>query len=85
MEIKKDILKQLKALGKSKGWDKIYEIATLNGHPVYELRNSSIPDGAKVGYPHLYSINRYGSLFELSTSQIHELIVLKQLLRKEIK
>lgn len=82
---KTQVLETLKIIGKSYGWDAIYEIAKFRGQPVYELRNSSIPKGAKTGYPHLYSLNEKIELYELDTTEIHEVIVSRNLFRKRLQ
>lgn len=75
MENEKEILKQLKRIGDLHHWDVIEIISILDGRPVYRLRNSLIPKGAKTGRPHLYSITTDGALFELDSAQVHNVIV----------
>lgn len=75
METKTELIKQLRMIGNANHWDVIEIISTLNGRPVYRLRNSKIPKGAKTGRPHLYSVTADGILFELDSKQIHEVIV----------
>ena len=70
-EIDPSVLEQLKAIASHNGWDEIYEDKALfNGKPVFQLRNSSIPWGAKVGYPHLYSVDDGLKVFALSLDEI---------------
>ena len=75
METKKEVLKQLKRIGETNHWDVIEIVSSLNGRPVYELRNSKIPDFTKTGRPHLYSYNLGGIVYELDSKQIHEAII----------
>ncbi|MBR5102934.1 MAG: hypothetical protein IK092_07400 [Muribaculaceae bacterium] len=75
MKIDEEVLKQLKMIGRTNHWDVIEIISSLNGRPVYRLRNSRIPKGAKTGRPHLYSVTADGIVFELDSKQIHEVIV----------
>ena len=75
METKAELIKQLKMIGRTNHWDVIEIISSLNGRPVYRLRNSRIPKGAKTGRPHLYSVTADGVVFELDSKQIHEVIV----------
>ena len=75
METTNEILKQLKRIGETNRWDVIEIISSLNGRPVYRLRNSRIPKGAKTGRPHLYSVTANQIVFELDSKQIHEVIV----------
>ena len=71
----KQILRQLQQIGKANGWDEIFDVGTFNGRPLYMLRNSQIPQGAKTGQPHLYSLTKTGSVYELDDEQIHEATV----------
>ena len=75
METNRDVLQKLKGICKLYGWDTIEIVSTLNGRPVYELRDSNIPDGAKPGRPHLYSTTIDGMVFELDSDEIHAVIV----------
>ena len=81
----KRIIQKLRQIGKSNNWDIIEEISSLDGRPVFRLRNSKIQKGAKTGYPHLYSVSEKGEVFELSSEQIHEVIVLYNGLCKRIQ
>ncbi|WP_304290975.1 hypothetical protein [Porphyromonas uenonis] len=70
-EIGPSVLEQLKAIATHNGWDEIYEDKALfDGRPVFQLRNSAIPWGAKVGYPHLYSVDEELNVFALSLDEI---------------
>ena len=70
-----EVIEQLKRIGDTNHWDVIEIVSSLNGRPVYRLRNSKIPKGAKTGRPHLYSVTAIGAVFELDSKQIHEVIV----------
>ena len=73
--ITSQILQQLKQIGKANNWDAIYDVGYFNGRPLYLLRNSNIPHGAKTGRPHLYSLTLTGSVFALDDEQIHKATV----------
>ena len=75
MEKNNKVLEQLKRIGNTNHWDVIEIVSPLNGRPVYELRDSKIPDFAKTGRPNLYSYNLDGIVFELDSKQIHEAII----------
>jgi len=75
MEKNNITLRQLQRIGESNGWDVIEIISSLDGHPVYRLRNSAIPKGARTGRPHLFSTTSDGKVFELDSNQIHAVIV----------
>ena len=73
------VLKQLKAIAIHNDWDEIYEDKALfNGHPVFQLRSSAIPWGAKVGYPHLYSVDDDLKVFALSLDEIRAVSQLRE-------
>lgn len=63
----KNILRQLQKISKERDWDIIEEIIglTLNSRPVFQLRCSNIPQFAKTGYPHLYSVKENGAVFAI--------------------
>lgn len=65
---------KLSDIAKSNGWDEITDVGTFRGTPVYRLRNSSTPRHARTGYPHLFSTDKQGRIFELDTDQIHEFL-----------
>ena len=85
METDKEIIKQLKRIGELNHWDVIEIVSFLDGRPVYQLRNSSIPKGAKTGRPHLYSVTADSIIFELDSAQVHKVIVSYNGLRKRIQ
>ena len=85
METNIEVLKQLKRIGDTNHWDVIEIVSSINGRPVYELRNSKIPDFAKTGRPHLFSYNLDGIVFELDSKQIHEAIISYNGLRKRVQ
>ena len=69
------VKQQLDSICKSNGWDAVREVETLNGKPVYLLTRSTIPKGAKTGFPHLFSINDTMDVYELTAEQTHTLMV----------
>ena len=81
----KQTLQQLQQIGKANGWNEIYHIGAFNGRPLYQLRNSIIPQGAKTGQPHLYSLTATGSVFELDSQQVHEATVSYNGFRKRLQ
>ena len=72
----KGTLRKLQAIGKANGWDIIREVGTLNNAPVYQLIRSGLPPRAKLGMPHLYSVNKSG-IFELSLDDAHKVIAME--------
>ena len=56
-KIDPSVIERLKPIAIPKSWDIIERVGLLMNETVYQLRNSAIPDGAKVGYPHLYFAN----------------------------
>ena len=77
-EIDPSVLEQLKAIAIPNGWDEIYEDKALfNGNSVFQLRNSAIPWGAKVGYPHLYSVDEDLKVFALNLDEIRAVSTLR--------
>jgi len=85
METSTDILRKLKGICKLNRWDTIEIVSTLNGRAVYELRDSSIPEGAKTGRPHLYSTTADGMVFELDSDKVHAIIVSYNGLRESVQ
>ena len=75
METDKEIIKQLKRIAESLHCDIIEITNFLDGRPMYRLRNSAIPKGAKTGRPILFSFTADHVLFELDSVQVHEMIV----------
>ena len=71
-KIDPSVIERLKPIAIPKSWDIIERVGFLMDETVYELRNSAIPYGAKVGYPHLYFANGV----PLSHEQV--LLVIKQ-------
>lgn len=69
-----DIRKKLSDIAKSNGWDEITNVGAFHGNPVYRMRNKAIPEHARTGYPHLFSTNKQGQVFEFDTNQIHEFL-----------
>ena len=53
-KIDPSVLERLKPIAIPNGWDIVRRVGVLMDKAVYQLSNSSIPAGAKVGYPHLY-------------------------------
>ena len=68
--IDEKIMQQLRDIAKQKKKDVIELVAELDGKPVFRLRKSSIPKGAKVGWPFLLSVSDNGNIFELNIDQI---------------
>ena len=83
--ITKQTLQRLKQIGKTNGWDAIFEIGTYNGRPLYQLYNSQIPKNAKTGMPHLYSLTSTGTVFELDSQQTHDAIISYKGFRKRLQ
>lgn len=72
----KETLSKLQVVAKSNGWDIIKEVGTLNNAPVYQLIRSGLPPRAKLGMPHLYSVNKSG-IFELSIDDVVKVIAME--------
>lgn len=70
------IQQQLQEIAKANGCDTIKQVATLNGTPIFELRDSKRPLTGKTGYPFLWSVRPSGSLYKLDVDEIHEVIML---------
>lgn len=81
MEINKDILKQLKEECRKLNCDTIDYFHHLYEKPVYIIRRSDIPDGARVSVV-LFSYDENGNVFRLNDEQEHEVIVLRNSLYK---
>ena len=71
-KIDPSVLERLKPIAIPNGWDIVRRVGVLMDKAVYQLSNSSIPAGAKVGYPHLY----FSDGVQLSHEQV--LLVIKQ-------
>lgn len=56
-KIDPSVIERLKPIAIPKSWDIVRRVGALSGKIVYQLSNSSISAGAKVGYPHLYFAN----------------------------
>lgn len=56
-KIDPSVIERLKPIAIPKSWDIVRRVGALSGKTVYQLSNSSISAGAKVGYPHLYFAN----------------------------
>lgn len=56
-KIDPSVIEKLKPIAIPNDWDIISRVGVLTDKTVYQLSNSSIPAGAKVGYPHLYFAN----------------------------
>ena len=56
--------------------DIIKEVGTLKNAPVYQLMRSGLPPRAKLGLPHLYSVNKSG-IFELSLDDVVKVIAME--------
>lgn len=74
-EIEETVKRQLDKICTINGWDVVSEVDTMDGKPVYLLTCSAIPRGAKTGFPHLFSVTDRGRVFELTTEQVHSLMV----------
>jgi hypothetical protein len=83
--ITKQALQQLQQISKANHWDAIFEVGSFNGRPVYQLRDSRIPKGARVGDPHLFSLTATGSAYQLDDEQTHKFIVSYEGFRKRIQ
>lgn len=79
------IRRQLQLIAKANNCDLIYELSPFNGKPVFQFRDSSIPKGAKTGRPLLFSLTDTGTLFELNSEQIHQVIISYNGFRKRIQ
>ena len=53
-KIDPSVLDRLKPIAIPNDWDIVARVGVLREKTVYQLSNSSISAGAKVGYPHLY-------------------------------
>lgn len=53
-KIDPSVIEKLKPISIPNDWDIVERVGVLMNKTVYQLRNSAIPDGAKVGSPHLY-------------------------------
>lgn len=71
-KIDPSVIERLKPIAIPNEWDIVERVGLLMNETVYQLRSSAIPDGAKVGYPHLYFANGV----PLSHEQV--LLVIKQ-------
>ena len=71
-KIDPSVLERLKPIAIPNGWDIVRRVGVLMDKAVYQLSNSSIPAGAKVGYPHLY----FADGIQLSHEQVR--LVIKQ-------
>ena len=69
----KETLSKLQVIAKANDCDIIKEVGTLNNAPVYQLMRSGLPPRAKLGLPHLYSVNKSG-IFELSIDDVLKFI-----------
>ena len=72
----KETLSKLQAIAKANGWNVIKDVGTLNNAPVYQLMRSGLPPKAKLGMPHLYSVNKYG-IIELPFDDIVKVIAME--------
>jgi len=78
-KIDPSVIEKLKPIAIHNGWDEIYEDKALfYGKPVFQLRSSAIPWGAKVGYPHLYSVDDGLKVFALSLDEIRAVSQLRE-------
>ena len=66
-------LSKLQVIAKANDWDIIKEVGTLNNAPVYQLM---LPPRAKLGLPHLYSVNKSG-IFELPFDDVVKVIAME--------
>ena len=69
----KEALRQLRAVAEANGWDVIKEFGTFKNAPVYQLGRSGLPPRAKLGLPHLYSVDQSG-IVELSVDDVLQFI-----------
>lgn len=72
----KETLSKLQVIAKANDWDIIKEVGTLNNAPVYQLMRSGLPPRAKLGLPHLYSVNKSG-IFELPFDDVVKVIAME--------
>ena len=71
-KIDPSVIEKLKPIAMPNDWDIIRRVGVLTDKTVYQLSNSSISAGAKVGYPHLY----FADGVQLSHEQVR--LVIKQ-------
>lgn len=71
----KETLNKLQIIAKANAYDVIKEVGTLNSFPVYQLIRSGNPPRAKLGLPHLYSVNQSG-VFELPFDDVVKVIAM---------
>ena len=69
----KETLSKLQVIAKANGWDIIKEFGTYKNATIYQLGRSGLPPRAKLGLPHLYSVNNSG-IFELSFDDVVKFI-----------
>ena len=69
----KETLSNLQVIAKANGWDIIKEFGTYKNATIYQMGRSGLPPRAKLGLPHLYSVNGSG-IFELSFDDVLEFI-----------
>lgn len=74
MKTDENIRTQLISIAKSGGWDTIEQVTNFNGNPVYRFRHSSVQEGAKTGYPILYTVNKNRIVYEMSVAEIHKVL-----------
>lgn len=77
-KIDPSVIEKLKLIAIPNGWDIVERVGVLMNKTVYQLRNSAIPDGAKVGYPHLYSVDDGLKVFALSLDEIRAVSQLRE-------
>lgn len=69
----KETLSKLQVVAKANGWDIIKEFGIYKNATIYQLGRSGLPPRAKLGLPHLYSVNKSG-IFELSIDDVLKFI-----------
>lgn len=69
----KETLSKLQVIAKANGWGIIKEFGTYKNATIYQMGRSGLPPRAKLGLPHLYSVNKSG-IFELSIDDVLKFI-----------
>ena len=72
----KETLSKLQIIAKANGWDIIKEFGTYKNATIYQMGRSGLPPRAKLGLPHLYSVNKSG-IFELPFDDVVKVIAME--------
>ena len=72
----KETLSKLQVIAKANGWDIIKEFGTYKNATIYQMGRSGLPPRAKLGLPHLYSVNKSG-IFELPFDDVVKVIAME--------